>query len=156
VRAALAAAAGLALGAPAAGAAARVQTILLTSVTIAAVSHDVKPAGPSRGDSVSASDHLLNAAPQFGRRTGAPVGSDSAVVTLSSATAATIEGHATLPGGTITISGTLTALANGGLSAPVTGGTGAFAHVRGTLTVAPGKDHVLNTYRLSRSNGLVA
>jgi hypothetical protein len=156
VRAALAAAVALALGTPAADAAARTQTILVTSVTIAAAAHDVKPTGPSKGDSVSSRDHLLNAAPQFGRQTGVAVGSDSAVVTLSSAASATIEGRATLPGGTITISGPLTPLANGGLVMPVTGGTGAFADVRGTLTVGPGKDHVLNTYRLSRSNGFVA
>jgi hypothetical protein len=156
VRAALAAVAGLALVAPAASAAAATQTILVTSVTIVAASHDVKPAGPSKGDTVTARDHLLNAAPQFGRKTGATVGSDSAVVTLGSADAATIKGRVTLPGGTITISGSVTPLANGGLIAPVTGGTGAFAHVRGTLTVGPGKDHVLNTYRLSRSNGFVA
>jgi hypothetical protein len=155
VSAALAAAAGLALGQPAAGTA-RPQTILVTSVTIAATSHDVKPAGPSKGDSVSTRDRLLNAAPQFGRETGATVGSDSAVMTLSGAGAATIRGHATLPGGTITISGPLTQLASGGLIVPVTGGTGTFANVRGTLTVAPGRDHVLNTYRLHRAHGFVA
>ena len=156
MRAALAAAAGLALAAPAAGIATVTQTILVTSVTIVASSHDVKPPGPSKGDSVTARDRLLNAAPQFGRKAGAAVGSDSAVVTLTSTGAATIKGRVTLPGGTITLSGSVTPLANGGLIAPVTGGTGAFDHVRGTLTVGPGKDHVLNTYRLSRANGFVA
>jgi hypothetical protein len=156
VRAALAAAAAVALAAPAAGAAAPTQTILVTSVTVAAAAHDLKPAGPSRGDRVVSHDHLLNAAPQFGRKTGAVVGSDSAVLTLTSADAATVEGRAILPGGTITISGPVTPLAGGGLSVPVTGGSGAFAHVRGTLTVGPGKDHVLNTYRLSRPAGFLA
>ncbi len=78
------------------------------------------------------------------------------MVTLTSDNTAKIEGEATLPGGTITISGPITLLSNGGLIAPITGGTGAFARVRGTLTVGPGKDHVLNTYRLSRSLGFVA
>jgi hypothetical protein len=158
MRGALAAVAVLALAVPAAGAAAapRTQTILVTSVTIASRSHDVKPAGPSKGDTITVSDHLLNAATQFGRKKGSTVGSDRAVVTLSSATEATIKGNATLPGGTIAISGPITSLANGGLVVAVSGGTGAFAHVHGTLTVGPGKDRVLNTYRLTRSGGFVA
>jgi hypothetical protein len=144
---------------PAAAAAARAtgtQTILVTSVTVVVTSHDVTPKGPSKGDTVVLRDHLLNDASQFGKKKGVNIGADHATVTLSSANAATIEGKATLPGGTITISGTVTPLANGGLIAPVTGGTGAFEHVRGTLTVGPGKNRALNTYRLTRSTGLAA
>jgi hypothetical protein len=157
VRAVLGALVALAVFAAAGAAgAAGTQTILVTSVTVLVRSHDVGPKGPSKGDTVVVRDHLLNAASQFGRKTGDTVGADSATVTLSSANAATIEGRATLPGGTITISGSVTPLANGGLIAPVTGGTGAFQHVQGTLTVGPGKNRALNTYRLTRSTGLTA
>jgi hypothetical protein len=38
----------------------------------------------------------------------------------------------------------------------VTGGTGAFAHVHGTLLVGAGKDRVANTYHLSRVTGPLA
>jgi hypothetical protein len=152
--AALALVAGLALAGQAS--AAGTQTIRVTSVTIKDVAHDLKPKGPSKGDTVTYSDRLVNAVAQFGRKRGAAVGRDTAVVTLSSTSAATIRGRTSLPGGTITLSGSITLLANGGLVAPITGGTGKFAHVRGTLTVGPGKDHVLNTYRLTRPSSLVA
>jgi hypothetical protein len=146
---------GLALSA-AGGAAAATQTIKVTSVTVSLVAHDVKPKGASKGDTVVSRDRLLNAVRQFGKPKGARVGSDSATVTLTSAGAAVIAGHASLPGGTVTLSGEITPLAGGALLVQVTGGTGRYAHVRGTLTVGPGKDHVLNTYRLTTSSGLVA
>jgi hypothetical protein len=149
--------AALAVAAPAsAGRAAATKTIRVISDSISVTSHDVKPKGPSKGDTVVYHDRLSNADAQFGKAKGAKVGTDQAVVTLVSPAVVTIVGKAVLPGGTLILSGHVNPLPNGGLSVPVTGGTGAFAHMHGTLTVAPGKDHVLNTYLLTTGAGLVA
>ena len=118
--------------------------------------HDVAPKGPSKGDTVTYRDRLLNAAAQFGRKKGAKVGSDSGTLTFTGAHTATFNGKAKLPGGTLTLSGPVYTLQNGDLVIPVTGGTGSFAGVRGTLTVGPGKNHVPNTYRLNPAPAPVA
>jgi len=147
----------LALGAmPAQAARAAVpRTIRVTSVTVSMVSHDVKPTGASKGDSITYRDELVNATAQFGRRKGAVVGSDSGTMTFTSAHTARFEGKAILPGGTLTLSGSVYTTTDG-LVVPVTGGTGAYAHLHGTLTVGSGKDHVPNTYRLAPDTGPVA
>lgn len=139
-------------GAAAAGS----RTIQVTSVTLSVVSHDVKPKGPSKGDTVVYRDRLVNRVAQFGKSKGSVVGSDGGTLTFTGPNSVTIEGHTTLPGGTVTLGGAVTGLANGGLIIHVVSGTGAYAHMRGTLTVGPGKDRVLNTYRLVRSSALVA
>ena len=134
-------------GAQAAGS----QTIRITSVTVKMVTHDVGPKGASKGDTITYADRLLNAAAQFGKTKGARVGSDSGKLTFTSAHTATFAGKATLPGGTLTLSGAVIGLTNGGLLIPVVGGTGVFDHVTGTLTVGAGDKRVPNTYRLTRT-----
>jgi hypothetical protein len=140
---------------PVAGAAAATRTIRVTSVTVSMVSHDIGPKGASKGDTIVYRDRLVNAAAQFGRKKGARVGTDSGTMTFTSAHTATFKGKALLPGGTLTLSGAVYSTADG-LVVPVTGGTGEFAHVHGTLLVGAGKDRVPNTYRLTSVTGPVA
>jgi Dirigent-like protein len=137
----------------AAGAASR--TIRVTSVTVSMVSHDVGPKGASKGDTIVYRDRLVNAAPQFGREQGVQVGTDSGTMTFTSPHTATFKGKVVLPGGTLTLSGAVYSTADG-LVVPVTGGTGVFAHVRGTLLVGQGRNHVPNTYRLTSVSGPLA
>ena len=68
---------------------------------------------------------------------------------------ATFHGKAILPGGTLTLSGSVYSSPQG-LVVPVSGGTGRFAHYKGTLLVGPGSKRVTNTYRLTRPSGPVA
>jgi len=123
-------------------------TIEVTSVTTSLVRHDLPPKGYGKGDTVVDRDRLLNAVAQFGKRKGVVVGTDSTTTTFTSAHTAVISGTVTLPGGTLVVKGELIGLTNGGLVAPVVGGTGRYAKATGTVTVGPGADHVLNTYRL--------
>jgi Dirigent-like protein len=133
------------------------QTIRVTSVTVKLVTHDVAPKGASKGDTVTYRDKLLNAtAAQFGKSKGTRVGSDSGKLTFTSANTAVFDGEASLPGGTLTLRGNVIGLRDGGLVIPVTGGTGTFAHMTGTLTVGAGSQNVPNTYHLTRSNLPVA
>lgn len=134
-----------------AGAATVTQTIRVTSVTIRISTHDLAPKGASKGDTVTFSDRLLNAAAQFGRKKGTRVGSDAGTLTFTSAHTARFSGRAKLPGGTLILSGPVYSASGGSIVVPVVGGTGAFTNVRGTLTVGPGKNRVRNTYRLVRS-----
>jgi hypothetical protein len=138
-----------------AGAAAARQTIAVTSVTVSMKSHDIGPKGASKGDTIVYRDRLVNATAQFGRKKGVVVGTDSGTMTFTSAHTAIFKGKAVLPGGTLTLYGPVYSTADG-LVVPVTGGTGAFAHVHGTLFVGAGKDRVANTYRLTRVTGPVA
>jgi len=127
------------------------RTIRLTSITVSLVTHDKKPKGASKGDTIVYRDTLVNATPQFGRKTGAVVGSDSGIMTFTSAHTAVFRGVAKLPGGTLTLAGPVTGT-SGGLVIPVTGGTGAYARMHGTLTVGPGSKRAPNTYRLMRGS----
>ena len=140
---------------PAVTAAAVTQQIKVISVTVSTVSHDVGPKGASKGDTIAYRDRLVNAAQQFGKKKGEAVGSDSGTMTFTGAHTATFQGTAVLPGGTLTLSGPVYST-TAGLVVPVTGGTGAFAHVHGTLLVGSGSKRVPNTYRLVRPSGPVA
>jgi Dirigent-like protein len=131
-----------------ASAATAAKTIVVTSVTVRYASHDKGAKGPSKGDTAVYRDRLLNAKAQFGRKKGAKVGTDSGTLTFTGAHTATFKGKAKLPGGTLTLSGDVYTLQNGDLVIPVSGGTGAFAGMTGTLTVGTGKNHVRNTYTL--------
>ena len=134
---------------PTAASAARSRTIDVISVTEKMVAHDVGPKGASDGDTITYRDRLLNAGAQFGKKKGASIGTDTGKLTFTGVHSATYEGTATLPGGTIRLSGAVYSTSGGGIVVPVVGGTGAFAHAQGTLTVGPGKDRVLNTYRVT-------
>jgi hypothetical protein len=136
--------------------AARSRTIVVISNTVALSRHDVAPKGASKGDTVVYRDRLVNAAAQFGKQKGALVGSDAGTLTFTSGNTAGYKGTARLPGGTLRISGDVYTSTAHELVFQVTGGTGAFAGATGTLTVGTGKDHVLNTYRLSSNAAPIA
>jgi len=140
---------------PVAVAAAATEEIEVTSVTVSTAGHDVGPKGASKGDTIVYRDKLVNAVAQFGKKKGVQVGSDSGTMTFTGTHSATFHGKAVLPGGTLTLSGPVYTTPQG-LVVPVIGGTGAFAHVHGTLLVGSGAKRVPNTYRLVRPSGPVA
>ena len=125
-------------------------TIRLVSVATSERMRDAPPAGPSKGDASIQTSRLLNAVAQFGKPKGAVVGRDSATITITSPTSATITGVATLPGGTLILRGALRIGTNGEAMFPVVRGTGRFAGARGTVTVTPlgSETRALNVYRL--------
>ncbi|MEI8105319.1 MAG: hypothetical protein WCH31_05715 [Actinomycetes bacterium] len=132
-------------------------TLRLTSVAVRIVPTDIRPAGASRGDTVTYRDTLVNASPQFGRKTGATVGQDEGTMTFTGPTTATFDGKAVLPNGTIRLYGPVKALPGGALGIPVAGGTGRYAHAHGTLTVGVGQGkRAPNTYSLVFTSGPVA
>jgi hypothetical protein len=121
--------------------------ISVKSVTTASIPYDKAPAGSSKGDRLLLRDRLLNATRQFGKPADAVVGRDEGVLVLTSATAATFSGVATLPGGTIRVRGAVLLRSSPIRSLPVVGGTGRYAHARGTLRFGKGSTP-LNTYHL--------
>src|SRR6516225_8080546 len=90
---------------PLATASAATQEIRVISVTVSTVSHDVGPKGASKGDTIAYRDRLVNAAPQFGKRKGVAIGTDSGTMTFTGPHTASFKGKAVLPGGTLTLSG---------------------------------------------------
>jgi hypothetical protein len=136
---------------PATGATGGSRTIVVTSVTVKYVKHDIGKKGTSKGDTQVLADRLLNARAQFGKKKGSTVGSDSGTFTFTGAHTATFEGKTRFPGGTLTLSGDVYSLQNRDLVIPVTGGTGIFAGMTGTLTVGTAKNHTLNIYTLKSS-----
>ena len=96
------------------------------------------------GDVLGVTDTLKNVHAQFGRPAGAIVGSDRGTALQLADGSARFTGTAVLPGGTVSISGVL---ASPSSTLTVTGGTGTYQGVRGTLVVGAG-DTPLNTYRL--------
>ena len=140
---------------PAATAAAATEEIRVISVTVSTVPHDIAPKGASKGDTIVYRDRLVNAIAQFGKKKGVVVGSDSGTMTFNGPHSATFKGTAVLPGGTLTLSGSVYTTSQG-LVVPVTGGTGAYKNVHGTLLVGNGSKRVPNTYRLTRPGGPVA
>ena len=135
----------LAVGATVASAAAPTTLVItVRSVTTASIPTDKAPKGASKGDRVLLRDRLVNVAKQFGKPAGAVVGRDEGVLVLTSPTSATFEGVTTLPGGTIRLRGIIR---NGVETYSIVGGTGKYAHARGTIVVGPGKSP-LNTYHL--------
>ena len=147
----LVAAGAASLALPVAVAAAATQTIAVTSVTVSMKAHDIGPKGASKGDTIVYRDRLVNATAQFGRKKGVVVGADSGTMTFTSAHTAIFKGKAVLPGGTLTLYGPVYSTADG-LVVPVTGGTGVFAHVHGTLLVGAGKDRVARIRTTSRAS----
>ena len=119
--------------------------IQVKSVPAGASTSDKPPKGISEGDLLRFRSRLVNVARQFGKPAGARVGSDEARIVVTGARSGRLAGVATLPGGTIRFAGAIRLDANGPI--PVTGGTGRYAHARGTLIVGAG-DTPLNTYHL--------
>jgi hypothetical protein len=124
--------------------------IKVTSVSITMKTTDTKPKGKAnKGDKVVFHDNLVNAAAQFGRKSGVKVGTDEGTMTYTGAHSARFDGKATLPGGTLTLKGRVLASSDGkSLIIPVTGGTGRFKGAHGTVLVGPGSKRSLNTYTL--------
>jgi hypothetical protein len=139
VVAGLLACAGDALGGPATK-----RVIRVISVTTTYVEHRHPPAG-AVGDTVTTTDKLLNAVPQFGRTRNAVVGSDSAKLTFLRGGGMRLCGFARFPTGTIRICGAARA-AQGGYSVPIVGGTGQFANAQGTVSVSGNDKRSLNVY----------
>ena len=119
--------------------------IQVKSLPAGASASDKPPKGVSKGDLLRSRSHLVNVARQFGKPAGARVGSDEARIVVTGARTGRVEGVATLPGGTIRFAGDIRLDSNAPI--PVTGGTGKYAHARGTLIVGDG-DTPLNTYHL--------
>ena len=145
----------LAVAAAAGPAHAGTLTITVTSVALSAKTTDVDPKGTSKGDTIVMRDRLLNASRQFGRAKGERVGSDHGTMTFTGAHSATFSGVASLPGGTLRISGRV-APVSAGLVIPVTGGTGRFAGARGYVLVGHGNKTALNVYTLTLRTAPVA
>jgi hypothetical protein len=123
----------------------RVKSVLVASQIV----KDVPPKGASKGDVVTGRDNLLNVTRQFGKPSGARVGVDRVTETILSSTSAIIQGTAHLPDGTIAFKGTGKANSSTGtLTVPVVGGTGRYAHARGTVTAGTQATNV-NVYRLT-------
>ena len=129
----------------------------LASLTIRLVSTNGKativvdrtPKGvPSKGDVVRETTTLRNAVRQFGKAKGALVGSDVAVYTFVSSTAATARVTARLPGGTLRATARLEGTAPPVLR--VVAGTGAFAGARGTGRVLQAPEGVKGVLNISR------
>ena len=102
-------------------------TIQVTSVVVKVTSIDTKPKGTSKGDRVVHRNSSLNAVRQFGKATGAHVGSDQGTVTFTSAHTERFDGVARAPRRHAPGQGRRAALTSGGLRIPVVGGTGRYA-----------------------------
>jgi hypothetical protein len=135
------------------GAQARAQGTVVIKVTSVAVGAplftDRAPKGASKGDMIVYKDDLLNAVAQFGKKQGVKVGTDSGTMTFTSKTSARFDGRAVLPGGTLTLRGPVISIAGGGITIPVTGGTGKYKGAVGIVRVGSGQKRALNTYMLT-------
>ena len=103
---------------------------------------------PSKGDVVYLREALSNQVAQFGKPKGALVGHDDYVGTILSATRARVRVRVTLPGGTLTVAGTVANTGTDNGVFPVIDGTGTFAHARGTCSVRDRGRYSINLYRL--------
>jgi Dirigent-like protein len=109
---------------------------------------DKAPKGKiSAGDRFTTTSTLRNQVAQFGKPKGALVGHDRATMAFLSATSYTIDGNASLPGGTLHFHGRVRPYTSAVL---VTGGTGRYANARGTVTATDtGGARSINVYRLT-------
>lgn len=123
--------------------------IRVRSVTTSfTVPKDAPPKGFSKGDVLVENDALFNVDRQFGKAARALVGTDRTRLTFQTATTLLVAGVAKLPGGTISFKGNAMFNAKISQTVAVVGGTGRYAHARGTLT-SGAQDQPLNTYRLN-------
>jgi hypothetical protein len=142
--------------ASAAGSAATPTTIKLFSVTVGVrVSATPQPPGLPRDkapyEELVIHDHLFNGVRQFGRPRFARVGSDAETELRYRSGRRWVAVITHLPGGTIYVHGNLSRIGRYAV-AKVTGGTGRYAGVRGTLAVLdlPDRGLAANVYRLTR------
>jgi hypothetical protein len=106
----------------------------------------------SKGDVIVATSFLRNAVAQLGRAKGAVVGGDNATFTILTTTHADMRVELSLPGGMLRAGGRVRLGA--AQTYTVTGGTGRFAHARGTAASSAlaskwgGGNRRMNVYRL--------
>ena len=106
----------------------------------------------SKGDVIVVTSFLRNAVAQLGRAKGAVVGGDNATFTVLTSTHADLRVEISLPGGTLRAGGRVRLGAV--QTYAVTGGTGRFAHSRGTgesralASKWGGGNQRMNVYRL--------
>lgn len=144
------------LATTATGAAHRTLVVTVKSVQTFATADDVPPKGltsggkPSAGDIIVVHDNLFNRAPQFGKPTGARIGTDVSKLTFVSSTRAEVVGAAKLPGGGVSFKGRFSTRV-GIVSLTITGGGGRYAGARGTVS-EPASDrnaqNATNVYHL--------
>ena len=132
------------------------ETITVISVTTSVHHVDRLPKGVSDGDMVSSTDRLLNARSQFGKPSGARVGSDHGSFTYTSTHSATYAGETSLPGGTLTVRGAVLVRADGREMIPIVGGSGAYRGATGFVTIGPGKTRAVNVYDVTLPGANVA
>lgn len=132
------------------------ETITVISVTMSVHRVDRLPKGVSDGDTVSSTDRLLNKTSQFGKPSGARVGSDRGRFTYTSTHSATYAGEASLPGGTVTVRGAVLVRADGREMIPIVGGSGRYEGATGFVTIGPGAKRAVNVYDLTLPGANVA
>src|SRR5262245_4570248 len=120
--------------------------------------HDLPPKGrENKGDYIRYQDLLLNTEPNFGKKTGVPVGWDKGTLTYTSATDARLTGSAFFPGyGSIKYGGVMKPLKNGASSVKIVSGGGKYVGARGVLIIGPGNEKALNTFRFTLPSTTVA
>ena len=117
---------------------------------------DGPPKNDPKGNVVYVRDVLRNQVAQFGKSRGAIVGHDKRVDTFLSATRVRVTMQVTLPGGTLNVKGQVALTLKDALTRgwrpngvfQVVGGTGRFAHARGTCSVRELRRYWINVYRL--------
>ena len=133
----------------------KAQTLTFRIFQTATIRTAQPPAGDA-GDLFTTTLILYNTTEQLGRKIGATMGSMSFAYTLQGACStsgsgckgtADITTVSKLPGGTITASSLKVPLSKTPYTVTVTGGTGVWKGVKGTVQVAPAGD-ALNVYKL--------
>lgn len=126
------------------------KVIEVISIDVSEKSADVPPKGTSAGDSYTDNTRLVNAVPQFGRAKGLTVGRGYLKLTTTAGKTLKVVMSTTLPGGVIRVNGPVSTA--GTTHAPIVGGSGAYAHVTGTVSFydLPGRPahKELDVYRL--------
>jgi hypothetical protein len=150
--------AGLALALPAVAQAQKVRITVMSYVTLQQVKDSPPLKKTNAGDAVEYKDLLVNVKAQFGKKAGKPVAYDDGIITYKGKSKPqVIYGVATFPGiGTLIYRGAMMDAGHGSTVVKVTGGTGGFKGARGTLTLGPGTQKSLNTYRVTIPHGNVA
>jgi hypothetical protein len=112
----------------------------VNSVTIVEQQHDTTPKGKiNKGDWILFKDLLLNAVEQFGVAKGKPIAYDVGKLVYRSTSDRRFTVTATFPHvGTITYVGDFLDSNKGVTVAQITGGTGGFKGVKGTVTIGNG------------------
>ena len=110
--------------------------IKVKSVTTATIPTDKAPKGASKGDRLLVRDRLVNVGRQFGKPAGAVVGRDEGVLVLTERERGHVRGRRDAPGRHDPPHGVVR---DGIETYTVVGGTGRYAHARGTIIVGIGQ-----------------